>query len=102
MECFESELEDSQKSQLRRRRKGPGARRKRLDPALQGLMGEANLRAARGDTDTAERMCMEVIRQDPTAPEPFQALATLYEEQGELERSLQFGLLAAHLAPQVL
>ena len=43
---------------------------------------------------------MEVIRQDPTAPEPFQTLATLYEEQGELERSLQFGLLAAHLAPQ--
>ena len=60
----------------------------------------SSLRFAKGDTDTAERMCMEVIRQDPTAPEPFQTLATLYEEQGELERSLQFGLLAAHLAPQ--
>ena len=53
-----------------------------------------------GDEETAERMCMEVIRQDPTAPQPFQTLATLYEEQGEIERSLQFGLLAAHLAPQ--
>jgi general transcription factor 3C polypeptide 3 (transcription factor C subunit 4) len=101
MESFESELEDTQKAQLKRRKKPGGTtRRRRLEPALQGLMGEANLRFARGDGDTAERMCMEVIRQDPTAPEPFQTLATLYEEQGELERSLQFGLLAAHLAPQ--
>ena len=37
-----------------------------------------------GDEETAERMCMEVIRQDPTAPQPFQTLATLYEEQGEI------------------
>lgn len=100
MESFETEFQDTQKAQLRRRKKGGAARRRRLEPALQGLMGEANLRFAKGDTDTAERMCMEVIRQDPTAPEPFQTLATLYEEQGELERSLQFGLLAAHLAPQ--
>jgi len=100
-ESFEEELENSQKSQLKRKKKvGGGSRRKRLEPALQGLMGEANLRFARGDAETAERMCMEVIRQDPTAPEPFQTLATLYEEQGEIERSLQFGLLAAHLAPQ--
>lgn len=63
-------------------------------------MGEANLRFARGDKDTAIRMCMEVIRQDPTAPEPFQTLSTLYEETGEHERSLQFALIGAHLAPQ--
>jgi len=100
-ESFEEELESSQKNQLKSKKKtGGGTRRKRLDPALQGLMGEANLRFARGDAETAERMCMEVIRQDPTAPEPFQTLATLYEEQGEIERSLQYGLLAAHLAPQ--
>ena len=100
-ESFEEELENSQKAQLKRKRKAPGGgRRKRLEPALQGLMGEANLRFARGDVETAERMCMEVIRQDPSAPEPFQTLATLYEEQGEIEKSLQFGLLAAHLAPQ--
>ena len=100
-ESFEEELETSQKAQLKRKKKGVGGgRRKRLEPALQGLMGEANLRFAKGDVDTAERMCMEVIRQDPSAPEPFQTLATLYEEQGEIEKSLQFGLLAAHLAPQ--
>ena len=46
-------------------------------------MGEANLRFARGDNETAIRMCMEVIRQDPSAPEPFQTLSNLYEENGE-------------------
>ena len=45
MESFETELEDTQKAQLRRKKKGSGSvRRRRLDPALQGLMGEANLR----------------------------------------------------------
>ena len=63
-------------------------------------MGEANLRYARGDKETAVRMCMEIIRQDPSAPEPFQTLSTLYEEGGEQEKSLQFAILAAHLAPQ--
>lgn len=38
-------------------------RKKRtLPPALQGLMGEANLRYARGDTDLAAQICMEIIR----------------------------------------
>jgi general transcription factor 3C polypeptide 3 (transcription factor C subunit 4) len=50
---------------------------------VQGLMGEANLRFVRGDTDTAIRMCMEVIRQDPAVAEPFQTLATLYDTMGK-------------------
>ena len=62
-------------------------------------MGEANLRFARGDADTAIKMCMEVIRQDPGAPEPFQTLSTLYEEVGEFEKSVQFAVIGAHLAP---
>ncbi len=105
MKKFESELETTQRQQLsKKRKKNVGSRqhrRKRLDPALQGLMGEANLRFARGDKDTAVRMCMEVIRQDPMAPEPFQTLSTLYEEdEHEQEKALQFALIAAHLAPQ--
>lgn len=44
-ESFEEEFDNSQKAQLKRKKKvGVGGRRKRLDPALQGLMGEANLR----------------------------------------------------------
>lgn len=69
----------------------------RLSPALLGLMGEANLRFARGDIETAERMCHEIIKQVPTAPEPYQTLAQIYEN--DPTKSLQFSLLAAHMSP---
>ena len=64
------------------------------------MIREANLRFVRGEVDTAIRMCMEVIRQEPGVPEPFQTLSALYEESGEHDRALQFALIAAHLAPQ--
>lgn len=69
----------------------------RLSAALLGLMGEANLRFVRGDKETAEKMCHEIIKQVPTAPEPYQTLAQIYEH--DAEKSLQFSLLAAHLSP---
>ncbi|XP_072942131.1 general transcription factor 3C polypeptide 3 [Epargyreus clarus] len=68
----------------------------RLSAALSGLMGEANLRFVRGDFETAEKMCHEIIKQMPTAPEPYQTLAQIYENNEEM--SLQFSLLAAHLS----
>nr|XP_034831342.1 DNA ligase 4-like [Maniola hyperantus] len=70
-------------------------RRTRLSAALVGLMGEANIRFARGDLDMAERMCHEIIKQLPTAAEPYQTLAQIYEH--DVDKSLQFSLLAAHL-----
>lgn len=37
--------------------------RSKLPRALRGLMGEANIRYARGEKDDAVLMCMEIIRQ---------------------------------------
>lgn len=74
--------------------------RNSLPPALKGLMGEANLRYARGEHENAIKMCFEVIRQFPWAPEPFETLASLYDEKGDSEKSLQVSLLAAHLNPR--
>ena len=67
---------------------------------LKGLMGEANLRYARGETNDAIQLCMEVIRQAPTFAEPFQTLSMLYEISGDYEKSYQLALIAAHLSPQ--
>jgi len=39
------------------------------------------------------------LRQVPSAPEPFQTLAMIYEND-QPERSLQFALIAAHLSPK--
>ncbi len=52
-------------------------------------MGEANMKFARGENEEAVKMCMEVIRLVPTAPEPFQTLGMLYEELGDTEKALQ-------------
>lgn len=38
-------------------------KRRVLPPVLQGLMGEANLRFAKGEVDLAAQICMEIIRQ---------------------------------------
>lgn len=60
-------------------------------------MGEANLCYARGQTDLAEKVCLEIIRQVPLAPEPFLTLAQIHESNPE--KCLQFSLIAAHLNP---
>nr|XP_056717241.1 general transcription factor 3C polypeptide 3 [Euleptes europaea] len=73
--------------------------RSKLPRALRGLMGEANIRFARGEHEEAILMCMEIIRQAPLAYEPFSTLAMIYEDQGDMEKSLQFELIAAHLNP---
>jgi general transcription factor 3C polypeptide 3 (transcription factor C subunit 4) len=100
-DTFEKELKESSRPKGRRQSAGDGVRKRRriLPPALRGLMGEANLRYARGERETAVKMCLEIIRQVPTAPEPFQTLAVLYEELGAPDKSLQFALIAAHLSP---
>lgn len=41
-----------------------------LPLALQGVMGQANLCFARGDVSLAEKLCLEIIRQEPMAAEP--------------------------------
>lgn len=100
MEEFSKDLKHATKQQLGRKQPRLGVRtRKKLDPTLQGLIGEANLRFVRGDIDNAIKMCMEVIRCDARAPEPFQTLSTIYEESGEFEKSVQFAMIGAHLAP---
>lgn len=100
---FETELDSQRKNQLRGQfsslATGRGRRKKSvLPPALQGLMGEANLRYARGDTETAETVCMEIIRQVPLAVEPFHTLAQIYEGKDN-EKYMQYMFIAAHLNP---
>ncbi|XP_069973320.1 general transcription factor 3C polypeptide 3-like isoform X2 [Penaeus vannamei] len=96
---FEKELNEQQRYQLKRKGGGEKRRRRRLPAALQGLMGEANLRYARQEYDEAIKMCMEVIRQFSHSPEPYQTLGMIYEEKKMANKSLQFLLIAAFLSP---
>ncbi|XP_054479864.1 general transcription factor 3C polypeptide 3 isoform X2 [Anoplopoma fimbria] len=92
--ALEMELNRENKKMMRERR-----HRSKLPRALRGLMGEANIRFARGEKEDAILMCMEIIRQAPLAYEPFSTLAMIYEDDEDMDKALQFGLIAAHLNP---
>ncbi|XP_043965219.1 general transcription factor 3C polypeptide 3 [Gambusia affinis] len=91
---LEMELNRENRRLMKGRRHGS-----KLPQALRGLMGEANIRYARGEKEDAILMCMEIIRQSPLAYEPFSTLAMIYEDSGDVDKALQFGLIAAHLNP---
>ena len=67
-----------------------------LPQALQGLMGQANLCFARNDRELAEKLCLEIIRQEPMAAEPYLTMAQIYENKDD-EKYCQFLLIAAHV-----
>lgn len=67
-----------------------------LPPALQGLMGQANLSFAQGDNAMAEKLCLEIIRQEPEAAEPYLTLSQICENSDE-EMYKELLLLAAHV-----
>ncbi|XP_028320826.1 general transcription factor 3C polypeptide 3 isoform X2 [Gouania willdenowi] len=92
--ALEMELDRESKKMMRGRRQGS-----KLPRALRGLMGEANIRYARGEKEAAILMCMEIIRQAPLAYEPFSTLAMIYEDDEDVDKALQFALIAAHLNP---
>ncbi|XP_065214055.1 general transcription factor 3C polypeptide 3 [Planococcus citri] len=73
--------------------------RSKLSATLRGVMGQANVCYAQGDTETAVKMCLEIIKEEPQASEPFKTLASIYEEMGESEKAVQMRLIAAHLGP---
>ncbi|RWS28309.1 general transcription factor 3C polypeptide 3-like protein, partial [Leptotrombidium deliense] len=92
------EINRSKKRRKSARQSGVRIRR-RLPRDLMGLVGEANLCFARGQHEDAIRMCLEVKRLAPTAPEPFQTLGMLYEEMEDMEKAFQYHLIAAYLCP---
>ncbi|XP_055838448.1 general transcription factor 3C polypeptide 3 [Episyrphus balteatus] len=81
-----------------RRMRSTFRKRPVLNATLLGLMGEANLSFARGNIEMAEKICLEIIRQNPLAPEPFFTLAEINETRDK-EKYMNFLTIAAHLDP---
>ncbi|CAL1271933.1 unnamed protein product [Larinioides sclopetarius] len=75
-------------------------RKKNLLPkGLEGLMGQANNYYAKGETESAIKVCMELIKTAPQAYEPFHLLGIIYDEMGEPRKAFQWYLVAAFLNP---
>ncbi|CAJ0929380.1 unnamed protein product, partial [Mesorhabditis belari] len=72
-------------------------RPRKLNAALDSLLGQANLSYARGQTQHALDMLLEVIKQEPRHPESYRQVSEIYRELNQPHRSLHYGLLAAHL-----
>lgn len=104
-ENYEDEIENNligltkKKEKTKTKKEGKvkrNRRRSKIPVHLRGLMGEANLRFARGDWATAEKMCYELIRQEPHAFEPYQTLSQINESKNK-ETSIEYLTIAAHL-----
>ncbi|CAF0743860.1 unnamed protein product [Didymodactylos carnosus] len=70
--------------------------RSRLTQEYQSLMGEANMAYAHGDVEKAVKICQEVILKAPHASEPYMTIATIYEDQNDLEKAFEMNFIAAH------
>ncbi|CAH0563537.1 unnamed protein product [Brassicogethes aeneus] len=91
----DSESDDENSSKIRKRKKVASSK---LPVHFKGLMGEANLRFARGDLVLAKKMCYEVIRNCPDAYEPYLTLSQMYENVN-LKKYRGYLLLASHMNP---
>lgn len=78
---------------------GSNRRKSKLPRDLAGLMGQANVSFARGESNDAILMCQEIIRLAPRCSEPFISLAEYYADAGDEEKAEQLYLIAAYLQP---
>ncbi|KAK5976626.1 General transcription factor 3C polypeptide 3 [Trichostrongylus colubriformis] len=80
---------------------GPAPERERiprkLSKTMDALLGHANVIYAKGNTQEALAVLLEVIRQEPRNAASYRQVSDIYQELGDAQKSLQYGLLAAHL-----
>ncbi|XP_069128663.1 LOW QUALITY PROTEIN: general transcription factor 3C polypeptide 3-like [Argopecten irradians] len=97
----DAQSSDGSISPVKKRKYTKRSYTKRLIPKhLKGLMGEANLKFARGDIEEAIHICMDIIKEAPRAVLPYQTLAVIYETTGDMQKALEFHTLAAYLNPR--
>ncbi|KAK6017925.1 tetratricopeptide repeat protein [Ostertagia ostertagi] len=70
---------------------------RKLSKTMDALLGHANVIYAKGNTQEALAVLLEVIRQEPRNAASYRQVSDIYQELGDPQKSLQYGLLAAHL-----
>ncbi|VDM59691.1 unnamed protein product [Angiostrongylus costaricensis] len=73
---------------------------RKLSKTMDALLGHANVIYAKGNTQEALAVLLEVIRQEPRNAASYRQVSDIYQELGDSQKSLQYGLLAAHLDPR--
>ncbi|EQC33244.1 hypothetical protein SDRG_09227 [Saprolegnia diclina VS20] len=96
----DSDLERQIWGKRRRHIRGLRKRRKEknlVPPEFAELMGEANAAYMSGDLDRAIAMLKDFIKKAPTVPDPYHTLGLIYEKQGDVQKAIQFYLIACTL-----
>lgn len=65
---------------------------------LDGLIGQANLEHARGNTNEAITLLNEAIRQAPRNINAYIQISNVYADLNQMDKSFEYRLLAAHMA----
>lgn len=100
IDSAEAALSNAQASEATSSSSGDVSRDRGKSKRIDALLGQANVLAARGNIADAMELLREVIRQDHKHPMAYQQIATVYEQEGDHQKALQFGLLASHLDPK--
>ncbi|KAK4874359.1 hypothetical protein RN001_013719 [Aquatica leii] len=72
---------------------------KKIPPHIKSLIGKGNLRFARGDHETAKKICFEIIRQQSSISEPYITLAQIFEPT-DPAKSLDYYMIATFCNPR--
>ncbi|XP_057443051.1 uncharacterized protein LOC130734588 [Lotus japonicus] len=81
----------------RGRRKGS---KKKLDPKLTRMLGDATLHYACGHYDKAIAVLHEVVRLAPNLQDAYHTLGLVYNSRGDYKKAMGFYMIAAHLTPK--
>ena len=84
----------------REKNRRAGRRHRDLPEHVSRKLGEANILYATQKHQEAIVLLQEVVRLAPNATDAYHLLGLLYEEIGDVKRSLNFFMIAAHLTPK--
>lgn len=62
------------------------------------MLGQGNLKYVSGDYAAAEKLFMDCIRLAPRFPDAYSSLSRLFEERGDMKKSMNFLMVAAYFS----
>lgn len=78
---------------------GPRSRQMGKIPlALRGLIGQAKMFMLKKNYDMAIKICGNILKECPSASEPFFTLSDIYEQMGNLKKSLETAVVGSSLS----
>lgn len=66
--------------------------------ALRGLIGQAKMFMFKKNYDMAIKICINILKECPNASEPFFTLSDIYEQMGDIKKSLETAVIGSSLS----